>query len=50
MFSGARERVEGRGQGVAVGLISEYEIRCHADSVGLRKYGGLRYFKRLSYV
>jgi hypothetical protein len=34
--------------GVAVGLISEYEMRCHADCNGVRKYGGLRYFKRES--
>ena len=31
-------------------MSSEKEIRCQADSVGLRKYGGLRYFKRVSYV
>ena len=37
-------------QGVAVGINSEYEIRCQADCCGLRKYGGLRYFNRVSYV
>ncbi len=36
--------------GVAVGCNSANEIRCQADWVGLRKYGGLRYFNRVSYV
>ena len=33
---------------VAVGLISEYDKRCHADCNGVRKYGGLRYLSRAS--
>src|SRR5205807_722415 len=30
--------------GVGFGVSSAYERRPHADCVGLRKYGGLRYF------
>ena len=40
----------GVGQGVEVGWSSEYEIRCQADCVGLRKYVRAEYFNRVSYV
>ena len=41
---------EPKSYGVAVGVSSAYEMRPHADCVGLRKYGGLRYLRRVSYV
>jgi hypothetical protein len=34
--------------GVGFGVSSAYEMRPHADCVGLRKYGGLKYFNRVS--
>ena len=36
------------GYGVGFGVTSAYEMRIHADCVGLRKYGGLRYLSRVS--
>jgi len=47
-FPLAERRLQIRRYGVCVGAISAYEMRIQADCVGLRKYGGLRYFSRVS--
>ncbi len=36
------------GYGTCLGASSAYEMRIHADCVGLKKYGGLRYLSRES--
>jgi hypothetical protein len=43
-----RPAATGENYGTSLGGISAYDSRSHADCVGLKKYGGLRYLSRES--